>query len=487
MKILLVYPTPPRTRWPVGEFRSQWVPDGLGCMATVLRRAGHEIVLHLREEVLDKNGLNWAAADADFHRLLQDFQPQIVGFSVTTPCVPEMISLAAAVRETCGRHVLIVAGGPHPTALSEGILQECPDLDVVVIGEGELTLLELAEKGPGPSVAGIVYRDGEGFIHTPPRPLVHDLDSLGPPATDLLDMAYYTRQARWLIRYIPLRATNVRTSRGCTNRCWFCAGHLVSGLGSRFHSTEYVVEQVRQAADNWGVEAVRFEDDTLGGNRDRLLTLCEALRRAGLNRRVRWDAALRVDQADREVLAAMKAAGCIQIEFGLESGSTGSLGRLGKRSTADLNEQAVALTHEAGLRIFANIMVGLPGETLDDLETTVRFLRKIRPEIIVAGRLFPLPGTKIYDDLPEDVRRALRWEDYTYFTERHLPFNLTALPAADFEEWFSRFMKRVVRPYLSWSLFRDTPPEMADVRKRLRRNVAKFVLQHPLRAAKLPW
>jgi|WetSurMetagenome_2_1015567.scaffolds.fasta_scaffold21125_2 anaerobic magnesium-protoporphyrin IX monomethyl ester cyclase len=487
MRILLVYPAPPRSTWPKGDFRSMWVPDGLAMIATVLRRAGHKVAVHVREQVLDQLRFDWAEADARLRRLLEEFRPEMVGLSVNTPAAPEAGAIASLAKQLCGRHVTVVAGGPHPTAIPEEFLRECPDVDVVVIGEGELAMAELAEKGPGREVTGLVYRDGEGFVHTPPRPPVTDLDTLGPPAYDLFDMDYYTKCSRWLVRYIPLRATNVRTSRGCTNRCLFCAGHLVGGLGLRYHSIPYVVEQVRAAVDRWGVEAIRFEDDTLGGDRGRLLALCEALRAAGLDKRVKWDGCLRVDQADPEVLAAMKAAGCIQVEFGFESGSTESLRRLGKSATADLNRRAVRLAHEAGLRVFADIMVGLPGESREDLEATVRFLRWARPDVIVASRLYPLPGTPIYAGLSEEARGRLGWDAYSYFDQDGGGVNLTALPDEEFRRWFRSFRRYFIRPQIMWSILRDTPREWKEDRRALRRTLARFALLHPIRAVRVPW
>jgi radical SAM superfamily enzyme YgiQ (UPF0313 family) len=487
MRILLVYPAPPRSHWPLGDFRSMWVPDGLGTIAAVLKRAGHQVAVHMREEVLDKNKFDWAAADGVLRRQLEEFKPEILGLSVNTPGVPEAKTLAALVKELVGRHVLVVAGGPHPTAVPESFLRECPAVDVVAIGEGELTMVELAEKGPLPSVAGLVYRDGEGFVHTPPRPLVHDLDTLGPPAYDLFDMDYYTQASRWLVRYLLARGTNIRMSRGCTNRCWFCAGHLVAGLGSRFRSVPRIVEQIRQATDRWGLDVIRFEDDTLGADRNRLLALCEALQQAGLHRRVRWDGCLRVDQADPEVLAAMKAAGCIQVEYGLESGSTESLRRLGKSATADMNRRAVQLTREAGLRIFADIMVGLPGETRENLDATVRFLRWAKPDIIVAGRLYPLPGTPIYEKLSEEVRRSLGWDAYAYFDDYTGGVNLTAVPTEEFRRWYRNFRKYFILPQVTRAMLRDTPAQYPDIRRHLKRRLRHFIFRHPIRAARAPW
>ena len=309
MKVLLIQPVPPRTHWPRGSFRSRWVPTGLACLAGALRRAGHDPRVHVREEQLIKDGFDWDRANARLRALLAEFQPQMVGLSVTTPAVAEAESLARLAKETCGGGTLVAVGGPHPTALPERTLAECPHVDVAALGEGERTLVELAERGVCEDVAGICFRPAtgsgrpelaegrrdRGFLRTAPRPPEHDLDGLGPPPYDLFDMQHYTARDRWMIRWLPLRATNLRTSRGCPNRCRFCAGHLVSGLGVRFHSVEFVVDQMRLAVERFGVEAIHFEDDTLGASRPRLLELCEAIRHADLHRKVRWDGCLRAN------------------------------------------------------------------------------------------------------------------------------------------------------------------------------------------------
>ena len=487
MRILLVYPSPPRSDWPRGVFRSQWVPTGIACIATVLRRGGHEVKVFVAEERLVRHSFNWEAVRAELRALMEEFRPKMVGLSLVTPGVPETVSTAADAKSICGPETLVVAGGPHATALPEDLLEECPHIDVAVLGEGEITLQELTERGVGPSVRGIVYRSDGGVVRTPERPVVQDIDTLGPPAYDLFGMDYYTSPGRFLIRWLKLAATNLRTSRGCTNRCRFCAGHLVSGLGVRFHSIPYVIDQMQYARRQFGVEAIHFEDDTLGADRSRLLELCEQIRRADLHRQLRWDGCLRVDQVDAELLGQMKSAGCIQVEYGFESGSSDSLRRLGKNSTAEMNRRAVLLTREAGLRIFADIMVGLPGETAQDLAQTVKFLRWARCEIVSAGMLMPLPGTPIYEDLPLEVRRGLTWGSYSYSEPAQREFNLTAMPEGQFRTAMRRFLKYTARPQLQWSYLRDTPRGDRAVRRSLRRRLAKFVLQHPLRALRVPW
>jgi radical SAM superfamily enzyme YgiQ (UPF0313 family) len=381
----------------------------------------------------------------------------------------------------------VVAGGPHPTAVPEELLNGCPAIDAAVIGEGELTVRELADHGLTPSVNGIVLRRDGKFMHTPPRAAVKDLDTLGPPAYDLFNLKHFTEPSRWLIRLLKLPATNLRTSRGCTHRCSFCAGHLVSGLNVRYHSIEYVLDQMRRAVTDLGVTAIRFEDDTIGADRDRLLELCAAIQRAGLHKKLKWEACLRVNQASAEILAGMKAAGCIQVEYGFESGSTESLRRLGKQTDIALNQRAVELTRQAGLRIFADIMVGLPGETAADFKATVRFLRRARPEIISAARLCPLPGTPIYKNLDPTVRSRLDWADFSYPDSQANPINLTAMPDRQINELYRKFQKYIVRPQMNWALLRDTPGAERRERRFLRNRLTRFVLRHPFKAMQVPW
>jgi radical SAM superfamily enzyme YgiQ (UPF0313 family) len=487
MNVLLVYPAPPPSAWPKGAFRSRWIPSGLACIATVLRRGGHRVKIHLCEETLERNGCDRAAARATLQALMREFHPEMVGLSLVTSGVPEAAIVAEDAKTLLGARTIVVAGGPHPTALPEELLNGCPAIDSTVIGEGELTMLDLADHGLSPSVNGIVLRRDGTLVRTPARATVKDIDALGPPAYDLFNLKHFTEPSRWLIRFLKLPATNLRTSRGCSHRCSFCAGHLVAGLGVRHHSIEYVLDQMRYAATRLGVSAIRFEDDTVGADRKRLLELCAAIQRAGLHKRLKWEACLRVNQASAEVLAEMKAAGCIQVEYGFESGSTESLRRLGKQTDIGLNRRAVELTRRAGLRIFADIMVGLPGETEADFEATVRFLRWARPEIISAARLCPLPGTPIYKNLDPAVRSRLDWTDFSYPDGQVNPVNLTAMPDRQINEHYRKFQKYIVRPQMTRALLRDTPATERRERRWLRKKLAGFVLRHPLKAMRVPW
>jgi len=486
MRVLLVSTAPPKSHWPRGLFRSYWVPTGLAFIAGQLQRAGHTVRVLVREERLIKSGFDWRGEDAFLRDLLKDFAPEIVGLSAFSPGVIEAGRIAQTAKDICGDRVWVVAGGPHPTGVPELTLQQCPAIDAIVVGEGEQTMVELAERGLSREVAGMVFRENGAFTHTPPRRPWPDLDSLGPPAYELFDMAFYTSPSRWLIRWLKLPAINIRTSRGCTNRCLFCAGHLVAGVGLRFHSLEYVTDQLLYAVNNFPIKAVLFEDDSLGADRQRLIELTEAIRKHNLHKRICWACCLRVDQVDLELLREMKAAGCIQVEYGFESGSDSSLRLLGKNSTVELNRRAVQLTREMGMRIFADIMVGLPGETEKDFRATTKFLRWAKPEIISAGRLCPLPGTAIWKRLSKQQQESMDWAGFTYIDEPGFKMNLTAMTDETLERLYRRFMKYLVKPQITRALLRDTPPEEKTTRRLLRKKVARFALRHPIRAARLP-
>ncbi len=196
---------------------------------------------------------------------------------------------------------------------------------------------------------------------------------------------------------------------------------------------------------------------------------------------------MRVDQVQPEILDAMKAAGCIQIEYGFESASDGMLRNVAKNASVEMNRRAVLLTREAGIRVYANLMCSLPGETPADLRANVRFLRWAKPEVSNFACLQPYPGTEAYKSLPERVRNSLVWGDFTYGDEPMRNTNLTAMSDEQRDRLCGRFHKYVARPATVLALLRDTSARQRKERAKLRRYLLRFALHHPLRAARLPW
>ncbi len=485
MRVFLVYPGWPDHYWPRGAFRSHWVPLGLAHIASFLEKEGCEVRVLSSEEHMIKKNYNRAAVDEFIRGQLREFMPDLVGLSILTPGMIEAARIAGFAKSICGADTIVVAGGPHPTALPERTLREIPELDAVVTGEGELTVSDLISRGIGDDVPGLVFRSGDKFIATPPRPREKDLDLLGAPAYHLFDMKFHTEPNRWMVPWLNFKATNLSTSRGCLGSCLFCAGPLVSGHEVRYHSIDYVVDRIEHVVGAFGVEAIHFEDDSIGADPDRLVLLCEALRGSGLNK-IPWDCSLRVDQASPELLSEIKSAGCIMVEYGIETGSEELLEAIGKKTSLELNRRAVQTTREAGLRIFADIMFGLPGETEKDWDDTVSFLRWAKPEIIRAGLLCPLPGTAFFDRLPSDVRDSIRWEDYTYLNTLGLGLVMSGLPEKEVRSRYRKLDKYFLHPHLVRAMLRDSGPDEHELRRFLRKKIIGFALRHPIRAARLP-
>lgn len=485
MRVLLICPTPPADSWPRGVFLYSVVPTEAAQTAALLRRHGHPVRLLQREAELAATGFDWGAADARLGCTLREFAPEQVVFFSPSAAAAETFRLAGLVRSVLGSGPSLLLAGPHATALPEESLAACPELDGAVVGELEWTLLEMAQEGTGPSIAGLLPRPTEGPAKLLPRAACADLDRLPPPAWDLCAMDYYTARSRWLIRWLPMRVLNLRTSRGCPNACRFCAAPLTAGAGVRFHSVDYVLAMMEQALRKYSIDGLLFEDETFAADEDRLQRLCLAIRQRGWHRRLQWACCLRADQAQPELLREMRAAGCIQVEYGFETASDRLLQAIGKNTSVAQNLAAARRTRAAGLRVYANMMFGLPGETARDMADNLRFIRAIRPEVLSAAIMAPLPGTPLFEGLDEGQRKNLKWGDFAYLDQPRPGFNPTAMEEEEFLENYRRIRKYFIRPLVLRQLLRDAGNEGTALVGHWRKEWRRFYLRHPLRAWRL--
>jgi radical SAM superfamily enzyme YgiQ (UPF0313 family) len=279
---------------------------------------------------------------------------------------------------------ITIVGGVHPTVAAKEAESD-PNIDVVLVGEGEKTFLEIVRKGIS---KGVVY--GE---------TVENLDEIPIPARHLINMNWYLKRGgiifpKWL------RATSVITSRGCPASCRFCINskHAMFGRRVRYHSAEYVENEVEELATKYRAEGIFFVDDNFVLNRKRLLEICHRTKRFDL----KWTCQSRVDTLDRETLETMKDSGCTTIGFGVESGSQRVLNALNKNAKVEDAVKAFDLCHEAGIKTWANIIIGSPEERKEDIELTDRLLQRINPDYLEIFYLTPFRGTVLYDQATEE-------------------------------------------------------------------------------------
>ena len=283
--------------------------------------------------------------------------------------------------------------GSHPTFMPEFCLEE-KAIDFIVVGEPEDGVRELVGaiiRGENTDdFLGIGYRANGSKAHlTPKRPFVKMDDLAIPDRTLLPKNADYFNP---VVKKFPY--TSMLTSRGCPARCNYCTAPVFYGNQTRVRSLESVLEEMRQIK-NLGYREIFFRDETFSAYKGRNYQIFEGMKKEGLE--FSWIANGRVDWIDRESMEAMKDAGCHMLKFGVETGSSEMLKRYNKGTTLEQAEETFRNAREVGLDTHAHIIFGGPGETLETIAMTRKFVRKIRPSTVTFGILTPFPGTEIFE------------------------------------------------------------------------------------------
>lgn len=362
---------------------------GLLSLGAILRKSGYRVKIVESASL----GLSFARTIGEILRE----RPTYVGLSCTTASVENAAKIAKAVKEK-NPETLVLAGGPHITALPEETFRRFPDFDFGIRGEGETALPDLLEALEGKKnldqVQSAVFRQGEEIRVNPRRGFIENLDTLPFPAFDLLPEFPWAYHPPFL-NYLKGPAASLISSRGCPQSCTFC-DRSVFGNHYRYFSEDYLWDLISLLHRNrqYGIRHLVFTDDQFAASRPRLVRLCEKLARGGLN--LRWNCDARVDSVDLPVLKMMKKAGCWMISYGIESGSQKILDQTRKGITLDQVEQAVRWTKEAGIRAKGLFMIGYPEETEETLGETLAFIGQSRLDEINLSFLTPYPGTEIY-------------------------------------------------------------------------------------------
>ena len=378
-------------------------PLGLAWIAAVLEEEGHEVAI-LDSPTLELDEGEWP------HRV-KEFKPDIVGISMLTPTSLRGYRAARLLREEMP-DVILVAGGQHPTAMFREALSN--GFDVVVIGEGEYTMRDLAsviEKwGLDPErlkrVDGIAYRVNGRVRVTRPRRFIENLDELPWPARHLLPMERYTLFNK------PIRVAHVMASRGCPYGCMYCSTSYFWGRRIRFRSARNVAEEVEYIHDRYGAKYVVFADDELVINKRFVREWIREMRERGLD--LEFACGARVDHVNREFMKFLYDNGCAIIYFGVESANQLTLDRIGKRITLEQARRVFQWKKELGGAAMGSFILGFPWETVEDMKRTVEFAVRLDPDYAQFTALTPYPGTPLFDyaknlGLIEDWN----WEHYT--------------------------------------------------------------------------
>ena len=394
------------------EARSVQQPLGIAYLAAVLEKAHHQIKL------IDAAALQYDKDD--IIKETRSFGPDLVGITATTASFTKALDVAKEIKAERGPKVVL--GGPHVTALpEESIRNSC--FDIGVIGEGELTLVELVARLESDQdlrdVKGIIYRRGNDVYRNSARPYIVDLDSLPFPARNLLPPLDVYRPTPSAHRSVP-QGTMI-TSRGCPYNCTFC-DHSVFGSIYRARSATNVVDEMELLIEKYAAKEIRFWDDTFNIDSGRVLRICDEIQARGID--VPWTCLARMNHMNKDALHAMADAGCWQIDYGIESGSQELLNRIGKGLTLEVVRRVAKMTNDAGIRMRGFFMLGLPGETEETMKQTIEFAKELDLSAAVFHITTPFPGTELYETTLEsgELDSRVDWDNYSIFSSQASPY-----------------------------------------------------------------
>lgn len=426
-------------------------PINLLYLAAAVRKTGHDPVVWDFE--VDR------FSEEEVRKRARELAPDLVGITGLTANIKIGATILGWIKEEAPK-ALAVLGGPHGTAIPKRALQEFPSIDAVVMGEGEQTWAELAGRlSRGETLAGLeglAWRDGEKIVVEPRRHLIRDLDELAFPARDLIDHSLYRGASSPGLDATLYRSTELFTTRGCPERCIFCAAKVTFGRTVRFRSAENVLAEVDECIGNWGYRHFTIEDDTFTYRPTRLEELCRGLK----ERELSWDCDTRVNVVTREMLKMMADAGCKKVAFGVESGSPRMLEKLEKDIKIEQIKNAFKWARQAGLITTAFFIIGgHPGESPEDVDMTISLIKEIEPDLLAVAIGVPFPGTRLEKIMRErGFIFSEQWEKFTHIhsvpcwrTEHFSPTELVALQNRMFRQFFfrPRFVAQTLRKAIS--------------------------------------
>jgi anaerobic magnesium-protoporphyrin IX monomethyl ester cyclase len=399
-------------------------PLGLAYIAAVLRE--HRFAVNIIDFDLERDRLG------ALEQIVDAFQPSLVGISALTLQLENAFSISRRIKSKLP-DIISVIGGPHPSSLPELTLKQSEgSIDIVVVGEGEFTMLDIAQRKPLESIDGIHYWVKGGIASTPPRKPISNLNDLPLPTRDLLPIERYRGWGP--INKYP--SSHLIASRGCPYDCIFCSEKSVFGRAHRRRNPKKIVDEMEEMIQRYDLKEIAFYDDLFTLSKNQVLSICEEITRRGI--RIQWKTLSRVDVVDLEMLQAMKAAGCWLISYGFESGSQAILDNIRKRQTLEQCLTAAALTRKAGIKLFGFFMIGNVGETQETIRKTIRFARRLKPDFFQFTVVRPDPGSYLFNQNFDNIMgRGLSWNEYYAFPEDNtaMPIVGTDIPLSELNDY----------------------------------------------------
>ncbi len=433
MRIVLVHPA--GSNWIKGKkdlaaVANRMPPIGLLSIASYLEQKGHEVFVH------DCLGPRAVTGTEENARVILSHLPDLVGFSATTSGFLDGYTLASSIKER-EPGVISVFGGVHVSALGGTLLERYQAIDYLCMGEGEVTLSELAEGRDPRMIHGLVWRDLGRIVTNEVRGPIPDLDTLPFPAYEKL-AGFPQGYNLPLFSYIRTPGATMITSRGCPYQCSYC-DRSVFKKGFRYNSARYIYAHMKYLRTRFGVRHVNIYDDLFTLNRRRIEELCGMLASDPLG--MNFNCAVRVGYADDGLLRMLKEAGCLMVSLGIESADQELLRR--HKSGVSLEEvrDTVARIKATGLRAKGLFMMGLPGETEETVRKTSDFVVSLGLDDQNMAKFTPFPGAPIWSTIENEGTLENDWQQMNCLNFVFVPKGIASRQRLDrlYNEHVKRF------------------------------------------------
>jgi anaerobic magnesium-protoporphyrin IX monomethyl ester cyclase len=382
-------------------------PNGLGYIASVLSSNG-----------IDRDGINLWERELTVDQAIRSFdysRYDVFGISAYSTQYKYLKEFSLKLKLQYPK-IPIICGGPGPTFSSKIILANT-GVDFCVIGEGEITIIELLKNLNEPqNVAGISYKINKEIIYTAPREYIKDLDLIPFPDREIFDFRVIIERKISISKQYDRKqyiSADIIAGRGCPYHCTFCSKTF---SGVRLRSIDNIILEAIQLKEQFGINHLQFDDELVLINKKRTLELCARIKELKLW----WSCQGRIDQVDEEILRILKDSGCIELGYGVESASQSILDRMNKRIKADNIIPIIKMTREIGITPIIQYMYGYPGETDETIEKTYQFFKKVDIPF-VGSTTTPIPGSSLYDDC---IKNRIIKDEENYLLSLDSGYNL---------------------------------------------------------------
>ena len=382
-RVLLIYPPSPvinredRCQQPTKELLviPPLPPTDLMYLASIAESCGFEAIIRDYSQ------------GGNFEADLKEIQPNYLVANIATPTFQSDMMAVKLAKEIIPSICTIVKGAPFLT-YNTNTIYENPFIDYVIMGEAELTLKDILDGVPDNEILGICYRENFQPVKNDKRPFIDNLDILPFPARHLVDNSIYKRPDNGKVQAV------VKVARGCPFHCFFCLATPVSGAKVRTRSPENIVAELKECVEKYNIKNFLFWSDIFNFNREWTLELCQKIIESGL--KITWSSNTRADTMDEEMARMMYKSGCRLVSIGVESGSQKMLDNIGKKITLDDIRNTVKILKKNKIKIYNYFVIGLPWETEETVEETIKFAIELDSNFISFYTATPLPGTKYF-------------------------------------------------------------------------------------------